>query len=96
MKRKGENAFRKSLRGSQFAKSKTIHQFSELMQNGAQDLLDDIISVYHHYCKNRFNLRNATEAEDIQQVEFIRGRDIQTLTMPKTVLKTLINLLTIT
>lgn len=84
---KEKTPLEKSLRGSQFAKSKTIHQFSELMQNGAQDLLDDIISVYHHYCKNRFNLRNATEAEDIQQVEFIRGRDIQTLTMPKTVLK---------
>lgn len=84
---KEKTPLEKSLRGSQFAKSKTIHQFSELMQNGAQDFLDDIISVYHHYCKNRLNLRKAAESEDIQQVDGIRGGEIRPPTMPKTVLK---------
>lgn len=84
---KEKTPLEKSLRGSQFAKSKTIHQFSELMQNGAQDFLDDIISVYHHYCKNRLNLRKTAESEDIQQVDGIRGGEIRPPTMPKTVLK---------
>ena len=84
---KEKTPLEKSLRGSQFAKSKTIHQFSELIQNGAQDFLDDIISVYHHYCKNRLNLRKAAESEDIQRVDGIRGGEIRPPTMPKTVLK---------
>ena len=85
-KNKEKTTLEQSLRGSQFAKSKTVHQFSDLIQNGAQDLLDDITSVYHHYCKNRLLLRDAAEAEDLRHVEVGRVEEISPLTMPKTVL----------
>ena len=85
--KKEETTLEQSLQGAQFAKSKTIHKFDELTQNGAQDLFDDIISVYHHYCKNRFYLRSATEDDDLQQIEVSEIEETQPLTMPKTVLK---------
>ena len=85
--KKEKTTLEQSLQGAQFAKSKTIHKFDELTQNGAQDLFDDIISVYHHYCKNRFYLRSATEDDDLQQIEVSEIEETQPLTMPKTVLK---------
>lgn len=76
-----------SLQGAQFAKSKTVHQFNELIQNGAQDLLNDITSVYHHYCKKRLYLRDSTETENMQRVEVVGIETIQPPMMPKAVLK---------
>lgn len=43
----------KSLRGSQYAKSETIHEFKDLIHSGATDLISDLIMVYKHYCKGR-------------------------------------------
>lgn len=86
-KQKEKTPLEKSIRGAQFAKSKTVHHFNELIQNGAQDLIDDITSVYHHYCKNRFYLRDADGIEDIQQIGAAGIEEIRPLTIPKTVLK---------
>lgn len=47
---KEKTALEQSLMGAHFAKSKTVHSFSELSQDGAQALIDDIIAVYHYYC----------------------------------------------
>ena len=38
-----------SLMGAQYAKSKIIHNFSELSENGAQDLIEEIVTIYHNY-----------------------------------------------
>ena len=76
-----------SLRGAQFAKSKTVHRFDDLKQNGAQDLLDDIIFVYHHYCRNRLCLRDEDSSETLQRLNVTGIEKISPLIMPKTVLK---------
>lgn len=47
---KEKTALEQSLMGANFAKSKTVHSFSELSQDGAQALIDDIVAVYHYYC----------------------------------------------
>lgn len=49
-----ETALQKSLKGASYAKSKNVKSFSELSTRGAQDLIDDIVFIYHHYCKGRF------------------------------------------
>ena len=50
---KDETAVQQGLKGAQYAKSATIHKFDDLIENGARDLINDIIATYHHYCKNR-------------------------------------------
>ena len=49
---KEKTALEKGLMGSKFPKSKTIHKFDDLIQNGAQDLLNEIVLVYRYYCKS--------------------------------------------
>ncbi|MGN0487864.1 MAG: hypothetical protein ACI4HO_01225 [Ruminococcus sp.] len=48
-----ETSLQKSLKGASYAKSKNVKSFSELSTRGAQDLIDDIVFVYHHYCQGR-------------------------------------------
>ena len=43
--------FQKSLLGADNAKSKTIHSFSELSQEGVQALVNDIVMIYVYYCR---------------------------------------------
>lgn len=50
---KEKTALEQSLMGAHFAKSKTVHNFSELSQDGAQALIDDIVAVYHYYCTGK-------------------------------------------
>ena len=56
-----------SLIGARYAKSKTIHTFSSLSENGAQGLIDDIINIYHQYCKGRLNFVEDTENETLDK-----------------------------
>lgn len=49
----------KSLFGAKNAKCSTIHHFDDICCNGAQALIDDILFIYHFYCKGW--LANATE-----------------------------------
>lgn len=42
--------------GAILAKSKTVHSFDELSQCGFQELIDDIIAVYHYYCTGSIDL----------------------------------------
>lgn len=48
---KEKTALEQSLMGAHLAKSKTVHSFSELSKDGAQALIEDIIAIYHYYCK---------------------------------------------
>ena len=45
---KEKTVLEQSMRGANFAKSKTVHSFSELSQYGAQALIDDIVAVYRY------------------------------------------------
>ena len=50
---KNETPLQKSIKGADFAKSKTVHSFEEFIENGAKDLIEDLVTVYKAYCKGR-------------------------------------------
>ena len=82
---KEKTALEQSLRGAHFAKSKTVHSFSELSRDGAQSLIDDIIAVYHYYCSGRIVLKS-DEVDEIQSVEVAGTEKYQLPTIPKATL----------
>lgn len=83
---KEKTALEQSLMGAQFAKSKTVHSFSELSKDGAQALIDDIIAVYHYYCTGKIIVK-PDERDEIQEVEIAGTEKYQLPTIPKTTLK---------
>lgn len=83
---KEKTALEQSLMGAHFAKSKTVHSFSELSQDGAQALIDDIVAVYHYYCTGRIVL-NSGENDEIQAVEVVGTEKYQLPTIPKSTIK---------
>lgn len=82
---KEKTQLEQGLMGVQFAKSKTVHKFDDLVQYGAKGLLNDIVFIYHNYCKNRLVEEDASE--DIQSVSVVGIEKIQQPVMPKTVLE---------
>jgi hypothetical protein len=50
---KEETPLQKSLMGSKYAKSKTIHDLKDIIGDGAKDLINDLINIYKQYCKGR-------------------------------------------
>lgn len=50
---KEETSLQKSLKGADYAKSETIHDFKDLIKRGAFDLINDLVMIYKHYCKGR-------------------------------------------
>lgn len=72
--------------GAHFAKSKTVHSFNELSQDGAQALIDDIVAVYHYYCTGRIVL-DTGENDEIQTVDVVGTEKYQLPTIPKSTLK---------
>lgn len=83
---KEKTVLEQSLVGEHFAKSKTVHNFSELSQDGAHALIDDIIAVYHYYCTGKIVLKS-DEADEIQGVEIAGIEKYQLPTIPKAALK---------
>ena len=84
---KEQTALQQSLMGAQFAKSKTISKFDELIQNGCRDLIDDITATYHHYCKGRLLWKQETPINEVQHIDVAATEPLQLKTMPKAVLK---------
>lgn len=83
---KEKTALEQSLIGAHFAKSKTVHSFSELSKDGAQALIDDIIAIYHYYCTGKIIVK-ADEHDEIQAVEITGTEKYQLPTIPKATLK---------
>lgn len=83
---KEKTALEQSMMGANFAKSKTVHSFSELSKDGAQGLIDDIVAVYHNYCTGRIVL-NFGENDEIQAVDVVGTEKYQLPTIPKSTLK---------
>lgn len=83
---KEETAVQQGLKGAQYAKSAIIHKFDDLVENGARDLINDIIATYHHYCKNRLIWKPEEDSEPLQHVEIAGAEPIQLKTIPKSVL----------
>ena len=83
---KEKTALEQSLMGAHLAKSKTVHSFSELSKDGAQALIEDIIAIYHYYCKGRIIVR-PDERDEVQEVEIAGAEKYQLPTIPKATLK---------
>lgn len=83
---KEKTALEQSLMGANFAKSKTVHNFSDLSQDGAHALIDDIIAVYHHYCAGRIVVKSDIN-DEMQGVEITGTEKYQLPTIPKATLK---------
>ena len=83
---KEKTALEQSLMGARFAKSKTVHSFSELSREGAQALIDDIVAVYHYYCTGRIVL-NSGENDEIQAVDVVGTEKYQLPIIPTSTLK---------
>lgn len=83
---KEKTSLEQGLMGAHFAKSKTVHSFSELSQDGAQALIDDIIAVYHYYCTGKI-IVNSGENDEIQEVDIVGTEKYQLPTIPKSTLK---------
>lgn len=83
---KEKTALEQSLMGAHFAKSKTVHSFSELSKDGAQALIDDIVAVYHYYCTGKIIVK-PDERDEIQEVEIAGTEKYQLPTIPKATLK---------
>ena len=83
---KEKTALEQSLMGAHFAKSKTVHSFDELSQDGFRALLDDIITVYHYYCTGRMVLK-PSGTDEFQSVEIVGTEKYQLPIIPKTTLK---------
>ena len=75
-----------SLRGARFAKSKTVHSFEALSKNGAQGLIDDVISIYHNYCKGRLQILSGNIPNEIQKIEVSNIEKSHPPIIPKTIL----------
>lgn len=84
---KEETAVQQGLKGAQYEKSTTIHKFDDLIQNGAQGLIKDIIATYHHYCKGRLIWKSEEESDPLQHIEIAETGPVQLETIPKSVLK---------
>lgn len=75
----------KSLLGADFAKSKTVHSFADLSKNGARALIDDIVLIYHSYCKGRLDFPRNEKAID-QTIHISDIEKVQLPVVPKIVL----------
>lgn len=83
---KEKTGLEQSLMGANFAKSKTVHNFGDLGQDGARALIDDIIAVYHHYCAGRIVVKSDIN-DEMQDIEVSGTEKYQLPTIPKTTLK---------
>ena len=75
-KQKKKTALEESLMGAQFAKSKTVHSFAELGQDGASALIDDIVAIYHYYCNGKLVVKS-DESDAMQSVEVVGTENYQ-------------------
>lgn len=84
---KEKTTLEQSLMGANFAKSKTVHNFYELSREGAKALINDIISVYHYYCKGKIVLCQSEGVSETQHIDIVGMETLQVPTVPKIVLK---------
>ena len=82
-----KTAIEQSLVNSSHAKSKTVHRFENLSQNGAQALIDDISRIYHHYCQGRLLPKEDEEENRSRNLNLNNISDQRIVTAPKSVVK---------
>lgn len=82
-----KTAIEQSLVNSLYAKSKTVHRFEDLSQNGAQAFMDDISYIYHHYCQGRLLPKEDEEENRNTDLNLNNISDQRIVTAPKSVVK---------
>ena len=82
-----KTALEQSLMGSNFAKSRTVHKFDDLSQDGARWLIDDIISIYHNFCKGRIIAKQEDDGSEFKSIDVAGTEKLQLPTMPRVILK---------
>lgn len=85
--KKEKTALEKSLMGAIFAKSKTVHKFSDLSENSANALIEDIVSIYHYYCVGKLQVADSGTNDKMQDLNISAVSKYQETTLPKSVLK---------
>ena len=83
---KEETALQKSILGSKHETSRTISSFESIVTDGANDIIDEVVAIYHHYCRGRL-LWKIEEDEPVQKIDLSKTEMVQLKTMPKSVLK---------
>ncbi len=86
---KEKTAFEQSIMGAKYAKSYSVHKFDDLIQNGAQDLIDEIVAIYHHYCKGRLSWNDEVSTDEMQPVSIIEVEKSVLPVIPKAVIKSI-------
>lgn len=82
-----KTALEQSLMGAHNAKSKTVHTFNDLSKDSANALINDIITIYHYYCRGKIVSKPEGEHEEFQRVNITDIEKLQYPTVPKTILK---------
>lgn len=82
-----KTALEQSLMGAHNAKSKTVHTFNDLSKDSANALINDIITIYHYYCRGKIVSKPEDEYDEFQRVNITDIEKLQHPTVPKTILK---------
>lgn len=85
---KEKTALEQSLMGAHYAKIKTVHTFEQLSRDGARALINDIVTVYHYYCKGNIDLKTG-EFDELCSVNVSETEMYQPFTIPKITLENL-------
>lgn len=83
---KEKTALEQSIMGATYAKSKTVHKFDDLSQDGAQALINDIVTIYLNYCRGRLIAKTQDEEESFGLTNLPQNANFYAPKIPKTVL----------
>jgi len=86
---KEKTALEISVKGSDFAKSKTVHKFEDLKADGARELINDIVNIYHYYCIGKLVPPIEDNDHDYCSIAIDRLEYSSFLTMPKIILNSI-------
>lgn len=82
---KEKTPLEQSLMGATYAKSKTVHRFEDLSQDGARALINDIVNIYRNYCRGRLVSNSSGFEESFNSIGLSKSTSIHIPTIPKTV-----------
>lgn len=83
---KEETALQKSILGSTHEISRTISSFESVVADGADDIIDEVVAIYHHYCRGRLLWKTEGD-ESVQKIDISKTEIVLLKTIPKSVLK---------
>lgn len=83
---KEKTALELSIMGATYAKSKTVHQFDELSEDGARALINDIVNIYLNYCRGRLISKSRDVNDNFHTVNLMKDASYHAPTIPKAVI----------